>query len=108
MTPGTETGPGARAPSEAAIAQVRGTRDWLPGDFAGLRDLETLLLDRFSRAGYEPMRTPALEFTELHERKSGAGIVSKLYELADDRQGRLCLRPELTGPPTSPPPSPGG
>ena len=30
----------------------------------------------------EPMRTPILESTELHERKSGAGIVSKLFELA--------------------------
>src|SRR5205807_5904539 len=43
-----------------------------------------------------PMRTPVLEFTELHERKSGAGIVSKLYELADAHRSRLCLRPELT------------
>ena len=30
----------------------------------------------------EPMRTPALEFTELHERKSGAAIVAIAY--ADD------------------------
>ena len=36
----------------------------------------------------EPMRTPILEFTELHERKSGAGIVSKLFELAGRRIGR--------------------
>jgi histidyl-tRNA synthetase len=82
--------------AEQPIAQVRGTRDWLPGDFGRLAELESILLDRFARAGYAPMRTPILEFTELHERKSGAGIVSKLYELAGPHQGRLCLRPELT------------
>ncbi len=82
--------------SERPINLVRGTRDWLPGDFARLSGLESLLLDRFARAGYEPLRTPVLEFTELHERKSGAGIVAKLFELAGAGQGGVCLRPELT------------
>jgi histidyl-tRNA synthetase len=82
--------------AERPIGQVRGTRDWLPDDFARLADLEVCLLDRFARAGYATMRTPVLELTDLHERKSGAGIVSKLYELANAHQGRLCLRPELT------------
>ena len=85
------------AVAERPIDAVRGTRDWLPGDFARLAELEALLLDRFARAGYEPLRTPVLEFTELHERKSGAGIVSKLFELAGGHgQGGVCLRPELT------------
>ena len=39
------------------------------------------------RAGYQPMRTPILEFTDLHERKSGAGIVSKLFELVERGNG---------------------
>ncbi|MGZ3318341.1 MAG: ATP phosphoribosyltransferase regulatory subunit, partial [Isosphaeraceae bacterium] len=60
---------------ERPVGRVRGTRDWLPHDFARLAALERLLLDQFRRAGYEPMRTPILEFAELHERKSGAGIV---------------------------------
>ncbi len=55
-----------------------------------------LLLDHFAHAGYAPLRTPVLEPVELHERKSGAGIVAKLFELADAHQSRLCLRPELT------------
>ena len=42
------------------------------------------------------IRTPILEFTELHERKSGAGIVSKLFELASGGPSGVCLRPELT------------
>ena len=88
--------PSSRAVAERPIDVVRGTHDWLPHDFARLADLETLLLERFGRAGYEPMRTPVLEFTDLHERKSGAGIVAKLFELAGAGQGGVCLRPELT------------
>jgi histidyl-tRNA synthetase len=82
--------------TEHPIGLVRGTRDWLPADFAALAALERQLLDGFARAGYVPIRTPILEFTELHERKSGAGIVSKLIELADGHPPRSCLRPELT------------
>jgi histidyl-tRNA synthetase len=95
----TETSPPATSPvAERPIDTVRGTRDWLPDDFARIAELETLLLDRFARAGYEPLRTPVLEFTELHERKSGAGIVAKLFELGGTGggQGGVCLRPELT------------
>lgn len=82
--------------TERPIDAVRGTRDWLPEDYARLSGLESLLLDRFARAGYEPLRTSVLEFTELHERKSGAGIVAKLFELAGTGPAGVCLRPELT------------
>ena len=75
---------------------MRGTRDWLPPDYAGLAALERQLLDGFARAGYKPVRTPILEFTDLHERKSGAGIVSKLFELVGGGSAAICLRPELT------------
>ncbi len=79
-------------PPEGRVPQVRGTRDFLPEDHCRLAALESLLLDRFALAGYSPMRIPVLEPTELHERKSGAGIVSKLYEVTEG----TCLRPELT------------
>jgi histidyl-tRNA synthetase len=83
--------------AEQPIDAVRGTRDWLPGECAWTGALESLLLDRFARAGYQRLQTPVLEFTELHERKSGAGIVAKLFELsASAGQGAVCLRPELT------------
>lgn len=81
---------------ESPIGQVRGARDWAPEDFRKLADLEFFLLFSFETAGYRRMRTPVLEFAELHERKSGAGIVSKLYEVADGSDRPLCLRPELT------------
>ena len=81
MTIDPETASAAPA-AETPLGQVLGTRDWLPEDFAALARLEATLMAGFAQAGYAPMRTPVLEFTELHERKSGAGIVSKLYELA--------------------------
>jgi histidyl-tRNA synthetase len=81
--------------AERPVGLVPGTRDWLSTDCARLAALESRLLDGFRRAGYEQIRTPILEFTELHQRKSGAGIVSKLFELDDGPMG-TCLRPELT------------
>jgi len=42
------------------------------------------------------MRTPILEFAELHERKSGAGIVARLFEISGGGPAEICLRPELT------------
>jgi histidyl-tRNA synthetase len=81
--------------SERPIGLVHGTRDWLPPDCQRVAALERQLFDSFARAGYEQVRTPILEFTELHERKSGAGIVSKLFEVGGVRSG-ICLRPELT------------
>jgi histidyl-tRNA synthetase len=82
--------------AERPVGLVRGTCDWLPPDYAQLAALERQLLDGFARAGYEPVRTPILEFTDLHERKSGAGIVSKLFELVGGGSAAICLRPELT------------
>jgi histidyl-tRNA synthetase len=82
--------------AERPVGLVRGTRDWLPSDHARLAAIERQLVDGFALAGYKPIRTPILEFTDLHERKSGAGIVSKLFELAGGGSAGTCLRPELT------------
>jgi histidyl-tRNA synthetase len=81
---------------ERPVGLVRGTRDYLAADCARLAALERQLIEGFARAGYEPVRTPILEFVELHERKSGAGIVSKLFELTGGGRAAICLRPELT------------
>jgi len=89
------TPPATDAAAERPVDLVRGTREWLPEELAGLGSLEGLLLERLARSGYEPLSTPVLEAVDLHERKSGAGIVSKLFELSGGGQG-VCLRPELT------------
>lgn len=88
--------PTAPVELESPIRPARGTRDWLPDDFEALAQLEAALLERFGRAGYRALRTPILEPAELHERKSGAGIVSRLYGVVNGHAGALCLRPELT------------
>jgi histidyl-tRNA synthetase len=95
MSVGT-TGETASDAPETPVGLVRGTRDWLIEDYSRLRALESSLLDGFETHGYRPVRTPLLERSDLHERKSGAGIVAKLEEVADGREGRVCLRPELT------------
>ncbi len=82
------------AASERPVGPVRGTSDLLPGEFARMNGIEASLLARFADAGYQAMRIPVLEHTELHERKSGAGIVSKLYEVGGS--AGVSLRPELT------------
>lgn len=82
--------------AERPLGRVRGTHDWLPDEYAQLASLERELLDQFARAGYRPMRTPILEFSELHQRKSGAGIVAKLFDVPGLGSGEVCLRPELT------------
>ena len=79
--------------AESAVGLVRGTQDVLPLEFDKNHHLETSLLDSFALAGYRRLRTPILERSELHERKSGTRIVSKLDKTANDS---VCLRPELT------------
>ena len=88
---------GKRAPVvERPVGLVRGTRDWLPADYARLAALERRCSTLLPARVIDRIRTPVLEFTELHERKSGAGIVSKLFELAGSDSAGICLRPELT------------
>ena len=82
--------------AEAALPPVKGTADRPPADFARLARVEATLLDCFHRAGYDRLATPILEPVELHERKSGAGIVSKLFLVSGTGATRACLRPELT------------
>ena len=84
------------ASTEEYVGLVRGTRDWLQRDYARLATLERRLLDQFARAGYRPVRTPVLERSDLHERKSGAGIVAKLFEVSGAGTAGISLRPELT------------
>ena len=91
----TGTGVPATA-SEASIPLTKGTADSLPDQYSRLFEIETSVLRHFALAGYDRLNTPVLEPVELHERKSGAGIVGKLFEVVGQGGGRTCLRPELT------------
>src|SRR5713226_8443321 len=88
------------------ISKVRGTQDILPARFTDKVDAQIEgrnLIERtariaFRRYGFEEIRTPIIEKTELFERGIGAETdVNKEMYTFEDRDGeRVSLRPEST------------
>ncbi|MBI3971627.1 MAG: histidine--tRNA ligase [Chloroflexi bacterium] len=78
------------------VERVRGTQDSWPHDAQRLDAVRRHLEATFASFGYRRIDVPVLEPAELHLRKSGLEIVSKLYGFDDLGGRRLCLRPELT------------
>ncbi len=78
---------------------VRGMNDLLPPDSAKWAHLERTCRELFGRFGYDEVRPPVVEHTELFVRGVGEGsdIVSKeMYTFSDRSDRSLTLRPELT------------
>ncbi len=65
------------------IDRVRGTQDYWATDAEQLEALRRRLEDTFRSFGYRRIDVPALELAELHLRKSGLEIISKLYAFSD-------------------------
>jgi histidyl-tRNA synthetase len=84
------------------IQAVRGTYDLLPGDVEIWQAIETRLRQVFHSYGFQEIRTPVLEHTDLFVRGVGeeTDVVSKeMYTFADkDETKSLTLRPEGTAP----------
>jgi len=83
------------------IRTVKGTHDILPGDTNKWQVLEKIIHGVGSRFGYQEIRTPIFEETQLFARSMGedTDIVSKEMYSWKDRDGtNLTLRPELTAP----------
>jgi len=81
------------------LATIPGTRDILPEEIARWHLVERTAQDLFERYGFEEIRTPILEPTELFARGIGADtdIVGKEMYTFDDPSGRsVTLRPEAT------------
>jgi len=81
------------------IRKVKGTRDILPPESRLWNAVEGTALRIFSGFGYDEIRLPLIEPTELFVRSVGEGtdIVSKEMYTFPDRKGRsLTLRPEGT------------
>jgi histidyl-tRNA synthetase len=88
------------------ISKVRGTQDILPARFTDKLDAQVerwLLVEQtareaFRRYGFEEIRTPIIERTELFERGVGAETdVNKEMYTFEDRDGeKISLRPEST------------
>lgn len=81
------------------IRKVKGTRDILPPETRLWAAVEEKARKIFGAFGYEEIRLPMMESTELFSRGVGEGtdIVSKEMYSFNDRKGRsLTLRPEGT------------
>jgi histidyl-tRNA synthetase len=88
------------------ISKVRGTQDILPARFTDKLDaqiegrnlVERTAREAFRRYGFEEIRTPIIEKTELFERGIGTETdVNKEMYTFEDRDGeRVSLRPEST------------
>jgi len=81
------------------IKAVRGFNDILPGEGYLWRAIEEEAARLFPAYGFEPMKIPVLEKTELFSRSIGqtTDIVEKeMYTFTDRRGASLTLRPEGT------------
>ncbi len=82
-----------------AIQAIRGMNDILPQDIPLWQHLEATTRAVLESYGYEEIRTPILEKTELFSRSIGevTDIVEKeMYSFADRNGDSLSLRPEYT------------
>ncbi len=77
---------------------VKGTKDVLPQESGAWQKLEDTALDVFSRYGYQEIRTPIFEATELFARGVGdtTDIVNKEMYTFEKSERSLTLRPENT------------
>ena len=81
------------------IASVKGTRDLLPPETRVWNRVEALAHEVFALYGFDEIRTPVLESTELFVRSVGEStdIVHKEMYTFTDRGGRsVTMRPEAT------------
>ncbi len=81
------------------IQAVRGMKDMLPEETMCWQHVETVMRDLMASYGYQEIRMPLLEKTELFKRSIGevTDIVEKEMYTFEDRNGEsLTLRPEGT------------
>ena len=82
-----------------SIKAVRGFKDILPGEAVWWRKVEAAAREVLDRFGYQEVRVPVVERTELFARSIGqeTDIVEKEMFSFPDRHGEsLTLRPEAT------------
>lgn len=83
------------------MKKPRGVHDILPGEVERWQYLESVIRELTRVYGYQEIRTPVFEFTELFQRGVGeeTDIVAKeMYSFTDRRGRSLSLRPEGTAP----------
>ncbi|MEA1944080.1 MAG: histidine--tRNA ligase, partial [Euryarchaeota archaeon] len=80
------------------LHRPRGTRDFTPAETEKRRYIENRMRLIAENWGYEEVKTPTFEHTELFTIKSGEAIVDELYAFKDKGGRDIALRPELTAP----------
>ncbi|MGM0426341.1 MAG: histidine--tRNA ligase [Thermodesulfobacteriota bacterium] len=81
------------------FSSLKGFRDILPEEVGGWQRLETAARRRFEVFGFQEIKTPVLERTELFSRGIGqdTDIVSKeMYSFQDVKGRGMTMRPEAT------------
>jgi histidyl-tRNA synthetase len=81
------------------VQPIRGMNDVLPAEIASWQLLERTIADLLTGYGFEEMRVPVVEHTELFKRAIGehTDVVSKeMYTFTDLGGDSLTLRPEAT------------
>src|SRR6266576_5277780 len=73
-----------------------GFRDFLPEDCATRNYIFARWREVARRYGFVEWEGPPLEATELYKKKSGAEIVSQLFNFIDKGEREVAMRPELT------------
>ncbi len=84
---------------ETLLSNVPGTRDLLPDEISRWQLVEATARRTFANYGFQEIRTPILEATELFARGIGGDtdIVGKEMYTFEDRSGKsVTLRPEAT------------
>ncbi len=77
----------------------KGTKDVLPGESARWQAVEQAMRDKARLAGYQEIRTPVFEHTELFARAAGesSDVVRKeMYTFLDKGERSITLKPEGT------------
>ena len=78
---------------------VKGAPDWLPPDAAAFDAVEDAFLEVARLGGYQRVRTPVFEHTEVFARGVGAStdvVQKEMYTFTDKGDRSLTLRPEGT------------
>ncbi|MFZ4648107.1 MAG: histidine--tRNA ligase [Patescibacteria group bacterium] len=77
--------------------EPKGTRDWLPEEFAIRHYIFETWRQVCRQYGFEEYLTPLVEYAEVYRAKSGEDIGGKELVTFTDLGGReLCIRPEMT------------
>jgi len=75
-----------------------GTKDFLPQEAAGKRQLENILAELFRRWGYDEVITPTFEYLETLTAGSDPAATQTMFKFFDQNNSLVALRPDMTAP----------